>query len=145
MRRRVLSTLLLASVLLVVGVEGQARSCVQRPLVEYSVIFGARIVRKLPKNKMIVALVYDIRGEETRERLIIDYSNVAVWTDRNVFKRRSKWLFAFDNIAKEYDIVLCKTEYVPLLNGTLSVNIDGSGYRNITVDQLRRRLAEKSE
>ncbi len=140
-----MSSLLLASVFLVVGVEGQARSCVQRPLAEYSVIFGARIVRKLPKNKMIVALEYDFRGHETRENLIVDYSDVMVWTDRNVFKRRSKWLFAFDNKAKEYDIVLCKTEYVPLHNGTLSVNIDGSGYRNITVDELRRRLAEKIE
>ena len=140
-----MSILLLAIVLLVAGVEGQARSCVQRPLVEYSVIFVARIVQKLPKNKMIVAFEYDFRGRETRENLIVDYSNVMVWTDRNVFKRRSKWLFAFDNIAKEYDIVLCKTEYVPLHNGTLSVNFDGSGYRNITVDQLRRRLAETSE
>ncbi len=140
-----MSTLLLASVLLVAGAEGQARSCVQRPLVEYLVIFVARIVQKLPKNKMIVAFEYDFRGHETRENLIVNYSDVMVWTDRNVFKRRSKWLFAFDKKVKEYEIVLCKTEYVPLLNGTLSVNIDGSGYRSITVDQLRRRLAEKSE
>ncbi len=145
MSRRVMSILLLAIVLLVAGVEGQARSCVQRPLVEYSVIFVARIVQKLPKNKMIVAFEYDFRGRETRENLIVDYSNVMVWTNRNVFKRRSKWLFAFDKKAREYDIVLCETEYVPLENGTLSVNIDGSGYRNLTVDQLRRRLAEKGE
>ena len=145
MSRRVIFTLLLASALLVAGAEGQARSCVQRPLVEYSVIFRARIVQKLPNNKMIVALVYDIRGEETRERLIIDYSNVAVWTDRNVFEWRSEWLFAFEEKAQEYDVVLCDTEYVPIQNGKLSVNIDGSGYRSLTVGQLNLRLAEKSE
>ena len=138
-------TLLLASVLLGVGAEGQARSCVQRPLVEYSVIFAARIVQKLPKNKMIVAPEHNFRGHETREILIIDYSNVTVWTDRNVFQQRSEWLFAFEKKAKEYDIVLCKTEYIPLENGTLTVDIDGSGYRNLTVDQLSRRLAENSE
>ncbi len=138
-------TLLVASVLLMVGAEARARSCVQRPLVEYSVIFGARIVQKLPKKKMIVALVHDFRGNETRENLIIDYSNVMVWTDRNLFKRRSKWVFAFPKKAKEYAIVLCKTAYIPLQNGKLSVNIDGSGYRNLTVGQLSRRLAEKRE
>ena len=116
-------TLLLTSVLLGVGAEGQARSCVQRPLVEYSVIFAARIIQKLPKNKMMVALEYDFRGRETRQSLIIDSSAVTVWTDRNVFKRRSKWLFAFEKKAEEYDVVLCKTEYIPLENGTLSVNI----------------------
>ena len=145
MSRRVMFTLLLASVLLGVGAEGQARSCVQRPLVEYSVIFAARIVQKLPKNKMIVAPEHNFRGHETREILIIDYSNVTVWTDRNVFQQRSEWLFAFEKKAKEYDIVLCKTEYIPLEDGTLTVDIDGSGYRNLTVDQLSRRLAENSE
>lgn len=34
-----MATLLLASVLLMVGAEARARSCVQRPLAEYSVIF----------------------------------------------------------------------------------------------------------
>ena len=145
MNRPVMFALLLASVLLVVGAEGQARSCVERPLVEYSVIFDVRIVEKLPKNKMIVALVHDFRGNETRENMIIDYSNVMVWTDRNVFKLRSKWLLAFERKAKEYKIVLCKTPYIPLQDGELSVNIDGSGYQNFTVGQLGRRLAEKSE
>ena len=143
--RRANFTLLLASVLFVVGTEAQARSCVERPLVKYSVIFGARIVQKLPKNKMIVALVHDIRGNETRANLIIDYGNVTVWTDRNVFKPRSNWVFAFDKKAQEYEIVLCKTVYLPIQNGKLSANIDGSGYRNLTVVQLSRRLTEKSE
>ena len=98
--RRAMFTLLLASVLFVVGTEAQARSCVERPLVKYSVIFGARIVQKLPKNKMIVALVHDIRGNETRKNLIIDYGNVTVWTDRNVFKPGSKWVFAFGDARK---------------------------------------------
>ncbi len=137
--------MLLASALLGVGAEGQARSCVQRPLAEYSVVFAARIIQMLPKNKMIVAPEYNFRGNETRENLIVDYSNVMVWTDRNVFERRSKWLFAFDKKAKEYDIVLCDTEYVPLQNGTLSVNIDGSGYLSYTLGQLDRRLAEQSD
>ena len=139
------SLLLLASVLHVVGAEARARSCVERPLAEFSVIFGARIVQKLPKNKMIVALEHDIRGNEFRENLIIDYGNVTVWTDRNVFEPRSQWVFAFQSKSIEYKIVLCKTEYIPLQNGKLSVNIDGSGYRNLTVGQLSRRLAEKSE
>ena len=139
------SLLLLASVLHVVGAEARARSCVERPLAEFSVIFGARIVQKLPKNKMIVAIEHEFRGNETRGNLIVDYDNVMVWTDRNVFKPRAKWLFAFQGKAKEYDIVLCKTVYVPLQNGKLSVNIDGSGYRNLTVVQLSRRLAEKSQ
>ncbi len=138
-------TLLLASVMLVIGAEGQARSCVERPLVEYSVIFGARIVQILPTSKMIVALVYEFHGNETRENLIIDYSNVTVWTDRTVFERRSEWVFAFEKKAREYDIVLCKTVYVPIQNGKLSVNIDGTGYLNLTVGQLSRRLAEKGE
>ena len=138
-------TLLLASVMLVIGAEGQARSCVERPLVEFSVIFGARIVQILPKSKMIVALVYEFHGNETRENLIIDYSNVTVWTDRTVFERRSEWIFAFEKKAREYEIVLCKTVYIPIQNGKLSVNIDGSGYRNLTVGQLSRRLAEKGE
>ena len=94
---------------------------------------------------MIVELVHDFRGNEARENLIIDYSNVMVWTDRNVFKRRSKWLFAFQEKAKEYELVLCKTPYIPLQDGELSVNIDGSGYRNLTFGQLSRRLAEKGE
>ncbi len=143
--RRGMFTLLVASVLIVDGAEARARSCVERPLGEYSVIFGARIVQKLPKNKMILAIEHDIRGNETRETLIVDYGNVMVWTDRNVFKPRAKWLFAFQKKAKEYDIILCKTVYIPLQNGKLSVNIDGSGYRNLTVGQLSRRLAEKSE
>ncbi len=70
--RRVIFTMLLAGVLLSFGAEGQARSCVQRPLVEFSVIFAARIVQKLPKNKMIVAPENDFRGNETRENLIVD-------------------------------------------------------------------------
>ena len=94
---------------------------------------------------MIVAIEHDIRGNETRENLIVDYGNVTVWTDRIVFKPRSKWVFAFQEKAKEYDIVLCKTVYIPLQNGKLSVNIDGSGYRNLPVEQLSRHLAEKSE
>ena len=94
---------------------------------------------------MIVALVYDFRGNETRENLIMDYSNVTVWTDRTVFERRSEWVFAFEKKAREYDIVLCKTVYVPIQNGKLSVNIDGTGYLNLTVGQLSRRLAEKGE
>ncbi len=143
--RRVMFTLLVASVLLVVGAEARARSCVERPLMDFSVIFGARIVQKLPKNKMILAIEHDIRGNETRETLIVDYGNVMVWTDRNVFKPRAKWLFAFQDKAKEYDIILCKTVYIPLQNGILSVNIDGSGYRNLTVGQLSRRLVEISE
>ncbi len=143
--RRVMFTLLVAGILLVVGAEARARSCVERPLGEYSVIFGARIVQKLPKNKMIVAIEHVLRGNETRETLILDYGNVMVWTDRNVFKPRAKWLFAFQEKAKEYDIVLCKTVYIRLQDGNLSVNIDGSGYRNLTVGQLSRRLAEKSE
>jgi hypothetical protein len=143
--RRGMFTLLVASVLHVIGAEARARSCVERPLGEYSVIFGARIVQKLPNNKMILAIEHNFRGNETRETLIVDYGNVMVWTDRNVFKPRAKWLFAFQEKAKEYDIVLCKTVYVPIENGKLSVNIDGSGYRNLTVGQLSRRLAEKSE
>ena len=143
--RRVMFTLLVASIFIVVGAEARARSCVERPLGEYSVIFGARIVQKLPKNKMIVAIEHVLRGNEIRENLILDYGNVMVWTDRNVFELRAEWLFAFEEKAKEYDIVLCKTVYIPLQNGKLSVNIDGSGYRNLTVEQLSRRLAEKSE
>ncbi len=145
MIRRGMFTLLVASVLIVVGAEARARSCVERPLGEYSVIFGARIVQKLPNNKMILAIEHVLRGNETRKILIVDYGNVTVWTDRNVFKPRSKWLFAFQEIVKEYDIVLCKTVYIPLQNGKLSANIDGSGYRNLTIDQLSRRLAEKSQ
>ncbi len=143
--RRGMFTLLVASVLHVDGAEPRARSCVERPLREYSVIFGARIVQKLPKNKMILAIEFVLRGNETRKTLIVDYGNVMVWTDRNVFKPRAKWLFAFQEKAKEYDIILCKTVYIPLQNGILSVNIDGSGYRNLTVGQLSRRLAEISE
>ena len=93
---------------------------------------------------MVVVLVYEIRGEETRERLVIDYANVAVWTNRNVFERRSEWLFAFEETAQEYNVVLCDTEYVLIQNGEISVNIDGSGYRTWTVGQLSLRLAEKS-
>ena len=145
MNRRAIITSLLTSLLLVVGAEGHARSCVERPLGEYSVIFAVRILQILPENKMIVAPAHDIRGNETRPTLIIDTSNVTVWTDRIVFKHGAEWLFAFQEKAPEYEIVLCKTPYIPLQDGQLSVNIDGSGYQNLTVDQLNRRLAEKSE
>jgi len=145
MSRGLIFTLLLASVLLVIGAETRARTCLQRPLTEYSVIFSVRIVQRLPKNKMIVALLHDFRGHETRENIIIDYNNVMVWSDRDIFEPRSEWLFAFEKKAKEYDVVLCKTEYIPLQNGELSVNIDGSGYQDYTLGQLDRRLAEKSE
>ena len=106
--------LILAGVLLVVSADAWARSCVQPALGDYSVIFGARIVEILPKDKMIVALVHDFRGHETREKLIIDYGNVMVWTDRNVFERHSKWVFAFEKKARQYEIVLCKTAYIPI-------------------------------
>ncbi len=104
--RRVRFTLLVACILLVASAAARARSCVERPLGEYSVIFGARIVQKLPKNKMILAIEHVLRGNETRESLIVDYGNVMVWTDRNVFKPRAKWLFAFQEKAKEYDITV---------------------------------------
>ena len=145
MKRRVILALFLTSLLLVTGTEGHARSCVERPLGDYSVIFATRIVQILPENRMIVALAHDLRGNETRPTLIIDTSNVAVWTDRTVFKRGAEWLFAFQEKAKEYDIVLCKTPYIPLQDGNLSVNIDGSGYQSLTVRQLGRRLVEKGE
>ena len=74
--RRGMFTLLVASVLHVVGAEARARSCVERPLGEYSVIFGARIVQKLPNNKMILAIEHVLRGNETRKNLIVDYGNV---------------------------------------------------------------------
>ena len=141
MNRGIHFTLLLAGILLVAGAEGRARTCLQRPLAEYSVIFSAGIVHKLPNDKMTVALLQDLRGHETRENFIIDYGNVKLWTDRDPFEPRSEWLFAFEKKAKEYDLVLCMTEYIPVQNGMLSVNIDGSGYRNDTLDQLGRRLS----
>lgn len=138
--RAVLVGFHLASLLLVWGTQGQARSCVQRALGDFPVIFHGEIVQKLANNRMRVRLISALRGPEVREALIVGYGNVMVWTDRDPFHEGAGWIFAFDRRSGDYELVLCATAYLPLEDGTVSVNIDGSGTQDLTVEQIGDRL-----
>lgn len=140
--RALVAILAFASFLLALSPEGRARSCSQRPLQSFAVILHVEIVQKLAKTRMRTRLVQALRGLEARERLIIDYENVMVWTDRDPFRSNSEWIFAFGKRSEEYALILCATEYLPLENGKAAVDIDGSGIEKMTVEQIADVLGD---
>ena len=134
--------LLLAGLFSLWAAPASARSCVEPALDSFPVVLHAEVLRKLPGDRMRVRLVAVLRGPETRDSLVVGYRNVMVWAERDPFRAKARWILAFRRTSADYELVLCATAYLPVEDGRVSVDIDGSGYQNLTVEQIGDRLAE---
>ncbi len=81
-----------------------------------------------------------LSGNEDRRTVLIDYDGVAVWSQSDLFTVGDEWVFAFDPSKSLengiYELVLCATDYLPIENEKVSANLEGSGYKEYSMEEL---------